>query len=223
MKILIAEDDPVTLEALAACIENEGFSALQATNGRQAIQLWREKNPDLVCLDIMMPELSGYDVCRRIRKSDREIPILFLSAKNQEIDIVAGLEIGADDFIRKPFTRREVMARIKANLRRVHPEESSHTFKLQELIVHPEALIAKRGDQVIELSPRELTMLQLLKKNEGYPVTRDAFLDACWGTDYFPDSRTLDQHISVLRKKIELDSANPNIIQTVRGVGYRYG
>lgn len=223
MKILVAEDDPVTLEALAACIENEGFSALQATNGRQAIQLWRDKTPDLVCLDIMMPELSGYDVCRRIRESDRDIPILFLSAKNQEIDIVAGLEIGADDFIRKPFTRREVMARIKANLRRAHPEESNNTFILQDLIVHPEAFHAKRGDQVIDLSPRELTMLQLLKKNEGYPVTRDAFLDACWGTDYFPDSRTLDQHISVLRKKIELDSANPNIIQTVRGVGYRYG
>ena len=223
MTILLAEDDPVTLEALAACIESEGFSTLQAANGRQAIELWRDKNPDLICLDIMMPELSGYDVCRRIRKSDREIPILFLSAKNQEIDIVAGLEIGADDFIRKPFTRREVMARIRAILRRVHPEQNNSSFNLNELCIQPKALLAKRGEEIIELSPREVAMLKLLKKNEGYPVTRDAFLDACWGTDYFPDSRTLDQHISVLRKKIELDSAYPTLIKTVRGVGYRFG
>jgi len=223
MNILLAEDDPVTLEALATCIESEGFSTLQATNGREAIELWRDKSPDLVCLDIMMPEFSGYDVCRRIRQSDREIPILFLSAKNQEIDIVAGLEIGADDFIRKPFTRREVMARIKAILRRVYSKETGNSFYLKELCIQPEALFAKRGEDVIDLSPREVAMLQLLKANEGYPVTRDAFLDTCWGEDYFPDSRTLDQHISTLRKKIELDPTCPDLIKTVRSVGYRFG
>ncbi len=105
MKILIAEDDPVTLEALATCIESEGFTTLRAADGRQAVSLWREGKPDLVCLDIMMPEIDGYEVCRRIRKSDGQIPILFLSAKNQDIDVVAGLDLGADDFIRKPFTR----------------------------------------------------------------------------------------------------------------------
>jgi len=222
MKILLAEDDPVTLEALSACIESEGFTALQATNGHQAIELWRDKKPDLICLDIMMPEMSGYDVCRRIRKSDESIPILFLSAKNQEVDIVTGLEIGADDFIRKPFTRREVMARIRAILRRVCPGETN-SFKLKDLSVFPKTLIAKREEEIIDLSPREVKMLELLKKNEGSPVTRDAFLDSCWGTDYFPDSRTLDQHISVLRKKIELNPAHPSIIKTVRSIGYRFG
>lgn len=222
MTILLAEDDPITLEALSACIESEGFSTLQATDGRQAIELWRNNQPDLVCLDIMMPELSGYDVCRRIRKSNRDIPILFLSAKNQEIDIVAGLEIGADDFIRKPFTRREVMARIRAVLRRTQPQKSNSTFSLGELTVCPDTLSAKHGQKSIDLTPREVAILKLLKENEGHPVTRDAFLDTCWGTDYFPDSRTLDQHISVLRKKIEANPSHPSIVRTVRSVGYRF-
>ena len=222
MTILLAEDDPITLEALSTCIESEGFSTLLATNGQQAIELWLQNTPDLICLDIMMPHLSGYDVCRRIRKSDRNIPILFLSAKNQEIDIVAGLEIGADDFIRKPFTRREVMARIRAILRRTRPKETNNDFHLGELQVRPDTLLAQRGETTINLSPREVSILQLLKKNEGKAITRDAFLDACWGTDYFPDSRTLDQHISVLRKKIEIEPASPVIIKTVRGIGYRH-
>ena len=222
MTILLAEDDPITLEALSTCIESEGFSTLLATNGQQAIELWHQNTPDLICLDIMMPHLSGYDVCRRIRKSDRNIPILFLSAKNQEIDIVAGLEIGADDFIRKPFTRREVIARIRAILRRTRPEETNNDFHLGDLQVRPDMLLAQREGTTIDLSPREVSILQLLKKNEGKAITRDAFLDACWGTDYFPDSRTLDQHISVLRKKIEIEPASPVIIKTVRGIGYRH-
>ncbi|MGJ8724637.1 MAG: response regulator transcription factor [Roseibacillus sp.] len=221
MTILLAEDDPITLESLAACLEEEGFSTLQAADGRQAIELWREHQPDLICLDIMMPELSGYDVCRRIRSSDREIPILFLSAKNQEIDIVAGLDIGADDFIRKPFTRREVMARIRANLRRSQPSSCVKNFRIHDLTVFPDKLLAKRQQDTIELTPREVKMLQLLARNEGKPVSRDVFLDTCWGQDYFPDSRTLDQHIATLRKKVEIDSTNPTLIQTVRGIGYR--
>lgn len=221
MTILLAEDAPITLKALAACIESECFDTLQAADGQQAIELWREHQPDMVCLDIMMPQLSGYEVCSRIRKADKEVPILFLSAKNQEIDIVAGLDIGADDFIRKPFTRREVMARIRAILRRAHPSNNDESFPLQDLQVFPARLIAKRKNETIELTPREVKMLRLLHQNRGNPVTRDAFLDTCWGHDYFPDSRTLDQHIATLRKKIEIDSAHPTLIQTVRGVGYR--
>ena len=221
MTILLAEDDPITLEALATCLQKEGFATLQASDGRQAVTLWRDHKPDLVCLDIMMPELSGYDVCRRIRSSDREIPILFLSAKNQEIDIVAGLDIGADDFIRKPFTRREVMARIRANLRRAHPSSCDESFPIHDLTVFPDKLLAQRQQTTIELTPREVQMLQLLAKNEGKPVSRDVFLDTCWGQDYFPDSRTLDQHIATLRKKVEIDSTHPTLIQTVRGIGYR--
>jgi DNA-binding response OmpR family regulator len=222
MTILIAEDDPLTLDALATCIESEGFTALRAPDGKQAIDLWRSEKPDLLCLDIMMPHIDGYEVCRRVRASDRTIPILFLSAKNQEIDVVVGLDLGADDFIRKPFTRREVMARIRAALRRRAPEGESEHFRLADLTVHPGSLLAKRDGKSIDLTPREVSMLRLLHEHRGEPVSRDAFLDTCWGIDYFPDSRTLDQHILLLRKKIEADPAEPQIIRTVRAVGYRF-
>jgi DNA-binding response OmpR family regulator len=221
MKILIAEDDPLTLDALAACIESEGFTVLRASDGREAVELWRSGRPDLLCLDIMMPHVDGYEVCRRVRASDRTVPILFLSAKNQEVDVVVGLDLGADDFIRKPFTRSEVMARIRAALRRSAPRETGDSFLLGDLIVRPRALLAERENQCIELTPREVSMLCLLNVHKGEAVSRDAFLDTCWGLDYFPDSRTLDQHILLLRKKIEKDPANPAIIQTVRAVGYR--
>ncbi|MBK1834461.1 response regulator transcription factor [Roseibacillus ishigakijimensis] len=221
MTILLADDDPLTLEALSACMESEGFRTLQAADGRQALQRWREEKPDLACLDIMMPGLSGYEVCRRIRQSDRELPILFLSAKNQEIDIVAGLDLGADDFVRKPFTRREVMARIRAILRRSRPDSARESYLLGDLEVQPKALLARRGEQIIELTAREVSILTLLHQHRGEAVTRDALLDTCWGQDYFPDSRTLDQHIHQLRKKIEPDSAHPTLIETVRAVGYR--
>lgn len=223
MTILIAEDDPLTLEALATCVESEGFKTLQASNGQGAIELWRSGKPDLLCLDIMMPGIDGYEVCRRVRGSDRDVPILFLSAKNQEADVVVGLDLGADDFIRKPFTRVEVMARIRAALRRSAPRETGADFVMGNLTVRPRSLIAERAGKTIELTPREVSMLRLLLDHRGEPVSRDAFLDTCWGIDYFPDSRTLDQHIFLLRKKIERDPANPEMIQSVRAVGYRYG
>ena len=221
MTILIAEDDPLTLDALAACIESEGYTALRAADGQQALNLWRSEKPDLLCLDIMMPGVDGYEVCRRVRSSDRKIPILFLSAKNQEIDVVVGLDLGADDFIRKPFTRSEVMARIRSALRRSAPRDGTDHFTLGDLTIKPRSMLAERGGKAIELTPREVSMLRLLHDHRGEPVSRDAFLDACWGMDYFPDSRTLDQHIFLLRKKIEPDPANPVIIQTVRSIGYR--
>jgi DNA-binding response OmpR family regulator len=223
MKILIAEDDPLTLDALATCIESEGFTVLRAADGREAVELWRSGKPDLLCLDIMMPHVDGYEVCRRVRASDRTLPILFLSAKNQENDVVVGLDLGADDFIRKPYTRSEVMARIRAALRRSAPREAGDSFHLGDLTVRPRALLAERGDRSIELTPREVSMLSLLHAHQGEAVSRDAFLDTCWGLDYFPDSRTLDQHVLLLRKKIEKDPANPAIIQTVRAIGYRLG
>ena len=170
----------------------------------------------------MMPGVDGYEVCRRVRASDREIPILFLSAKSQEIDIVVGLDLGADDFIRKPFTRSEVMARIRAALRRGAPKDASDHFTLDDLTVRPRALVAERAGKTIELTPREVSMLRLLHDHRGEAVSRDAFLDTCWGVDYFPDSRTLDQHIFLLRKKVEADRANPTLIQSVRAIGYRY-
>lgn len=221
MTILIAEDDPITLDALATCMESEGFTTLRAEDGRSAIEQWRSGKPDLLCLDIMMPAVDGYEVCRRVRASDQRIPILFLSAKNEEIDVVVGLDLGADDFIRKPFTRGEVMARVRSALRRVAPTENDDCFLIGDLSVRPRALVAARDGRNIDLTPREVSMLKLLHEHKGRPVSRDTFLDVCWGIDYFPDSRTLDQHVFLLRKKIEIDPANPVLIETVRAIGYR--
>jgi DNA-binding response OmpR family regulator len=224
MKILLAEDDPLTLEALAACLGEEGFHTLSAVDGKQALDLWKEHRPQLLCLDIMMPEIDGFEVCRRVRSSDPAVPILFLSAKNEEIDVVAGLGLGADDFIRKPFTRAEVIARIRAALRRAQPVNGKgRRFTMGDLAVYPDALMAERAGKGIELTRREVSMLELLHRNTGMPVSRDAFLDECWGLEYFPDSRTLDQHVLMLRKKVEFDPSKPEIIATVRGTGYRYG
>lgn len=224
MTLLIAEDDPLTLEALATCIQAEGFHTLAAANGRDALELWSAHRPQLLCLDIMMPEVNGFEVCRRIRSDDANVPILFLSAKNEESDVVAGLGLGADDFIRKPFTRSEVIARIRAALRRAYPTAapSASILRMGDLTVHPGALMAQREGRSIELTPREVSMLELLHRHAGLPVTRDAFLDVCWGLDYFPDSRTLDQHVLMLRKKVEVSPSHPVIIETVRGIGYRY-
>lgn len=227
MKILIAEDDPVTLESIDACLSSEGFSTLLAKTGKQAMQIWEQENPDLVCLDIMMPEADGYEVCRHIRASDKTLPILFLSAKNEEIDVVVGLELGADDFIRKPFGKHELLARIRSALRR--SETSSHdqtpnSFCIaEELTVYPAQLRATRSSDgaEIELSPREISILSFLHQHRGEAVHRDSLLNHCWGIDYYPESRTLDQHIVKLRKHIELDPTKPTLIETVRSVGYR--
>ena len=223
MTILLAEDDPLTREALTACIEDEGFQTLAAENGRQALELWALHRPELLCLDIMMPEIDGFEVCRQVRAKDSTVPILFLSAKNEEVDVVVGLNLGADDFIRKPFTRAEVIARIRAALRRAHPVNGQgKRFRMGDLIVHPDVLMAERDNKEIELTRREVSMLELLHRNAGKPVSRDTFLDVCWGLDYFPDSRTLDQHVLMLRKKVEADPSQPTLIATVRGTGYRF-
>ena len=223
MTILIAEDDPLTRDALAACLEQDGFEAVAVADGRQAMEAWARHRPQLLCLDIMMPEMDGFEVCRRIRQKDSRVPILFLSAKNEESDVIAGLGIGADDFIRKPFTRGEVTARIHAALRRCGVDEKrDDSFVMQDLIVRPSRLMAERNGTKIDLTRREVRMLALLHRQSGLPVSRDAFLDECWGMEYFPDSRTLDQHVLNLRKKVEKDPAHPVIVGTVRGVGYRF-
>ncbi|MDB6076816.1 MAG: DNA-binding response regulator [Akkermansiaceae bacterium] len=223
MTILLAEDNPITREALAAVIQDEGYRTLLAADGREALELWRVHRPQLLCLDIMMPGMDGFEVCRRVRAIDARVPILFLSAKSEESDVVVGLGLGADDFIRKPFTALEVVARVRAALRRAGPaEEGEIIFAMADLLVRPAALAAERDGASISLTPREVAMLALLHRHPGLPVSRDRFLDECWGVEYFPDSRTLDQHILMLRKKIEADPVRPRIIETVRGVGYRF-
>lgn len=227
MKILIAEDDPVTLDSIEMCLSDEGFATVTATDGSAAVESWKTESPDLVCLDIMMPGIDGYEVCRTIRNTDKHLPILFLSAKNEEIDVVVGLEIGADDFIRKPFGKHELIARIRSALRRVELTGSDHHSSSitiggrLELFPRQLRAVDHSRDIEINLSPREISILQLLHKCRGDAVHRDQILDQCWGLDYYPESRTLDQHIVNLRKKIEPDPANPTLVETVRGVGYR--
>lgn len=224
MKLLVADDDPLTLEAVCTCLRDDGFTCLSASHGAEALELWQQHRPELLCLDIMMPRMDGYEVCRRIRAMDPSVPILFLSAKNEEIDVVVGLELGADDFIRKPFGKHELIARVRAALRRrvARGSGSAGSFTMNDLTIWPDELRATRGDRGIELTPREVSILRLLHEERGKPVHRDAFLDRCWGLDYFPESRTLDQHIAQLRRKVEPDPLAPILIETVRGVGYRY-
>ena len=223
MKILLADDDPITLDALHSCVESEGFATLLACDGREALALWERHRPDLLCLDIMMPHIDGYEVCRRVRASDLQVPVLFLSAKSEEIDVVVGLQLGADDFIRKPFGKHELLARIRVALRRtVARTGPCRSFAMHDLIVYRRELRAERNGRSIDLSPREAAILELLHEQAGAVVDRDTLLNRCWGIDYFPESRTLDQHIAKLRKRIEADPATPTIIETVRGVGYRY-
>ena len=226
MTILIAEDDPLTRRGLVEVFTNEGWKTITAADGDEALNAFRQAQPDAVCLDIMMPKRNGYDVCREIRKIDPLVPLLFLSAKSEEIDTVLGLELGADDFIVKPFGIQALLARVRAVTRRCYQRnnqtDKAAEFLMDDLKIIPIELRAWRGETSIDLSLRDLKILTMPHRERGKAVTRDQLFDECWGLDYFPSSRSLDQHISQLRKRIELDPAKPNIIRTVHGVGYRF-
>jgi len=230
MKVLVAEDDRNIREGLVEILQNEGYAVVGAADGKQALDLWRRERPDFVCLDIMMPEMNGYDVCREIRRDDQAVPIIFISAKSEELDRVVGRELGADDFIQKPFGVKEVVARIRAVSRRCLAARQSRgeagagaaEFTMADLVVLPAELRARRGDEVIDLSLRDVKILTLLYERRGEVVDRDTMFDLCWGMDYLPSSRSLDQHISKLRKRIERDVKEPRIIKTVHGAGYRF-
>ena len=226
MKVLIAEDDPHTRAGLSEILEAEGYQVVSTANGKDALTTFRKESPDFVCLDIMMPGMSGYDVCREIRRSDSSVPVIFISAKSEEIDTVVGLELGADDFIVKPFGVKEVVARIRAVTRRRFSSTTTaslpSSFRLCDLEVFPSELRARRGGKTIELSLRDVKILTLLHENRGVVISRDTFFNKCWGLEHMPNSRTLDQHIAQLRKRIEIDAKNPLIVRTVHGVGYRY-
>ncbi|MFC1671684.1 response regulator transcription factor [Planctomycetota bacterium] len=226
MKVLVAEDDEHTRSGLIEILDGEGYDTLTATDGEEAVALFEQESPDFVCLDIMMPGMDGYEVCRRIRGTSASVPIIFISAKSEEIDKVVGLELGADDFIVKPFGVKEVVARIRAVTRRCmatqQDTETPISFTVGDLEVFPCELRAKRGGDTIDLSLRDISMLDLFCQNKGKVLDRTAIFNRCWGANYLPNSRTLDQHISQLRKRIEVDPKNPVIIRTVRGAGYRY-
>ncbi len=220
MKVLVAEDDDRTREAVAAVLAGDGHEVLVAEDGVRARRLWDRERPQMVLLDIMMPELSGYDVCRHIRRSDKKVPVLFLSAKSEEIDVVVGLELGADDFVRKPFGKSELLARVHAAARRSGLTDEPEVIELGRWRVFPRRLVAE-GETTQDLTVREVKMLTLLASRRGEVVMRDEILNVCWGMEYFPESRTLDQHVLNLRKKLAADPARPQWIETVRGAGYR--
>ncbi len=225
MKILIAEDDQFTREGLTDILEAEGFSVTAAEDGEAAVTLFSRERPDMVLLDIMMPGKNGYEVCRLIRRENEVVPVIFLSAKSEEIDKVLGLELGADDYISKPFGVREVVARINAVARRalMVPGQVEQTpFPIGDLEVKPAELKAVRKEVPIALSSKDIKILALFAENRGKVLDRDTIYNAGWGVSHIPNSRTLDQHISQLRKKIEIDPKNPRIIVTVHTAGYRY-
>lgn len=226
MNILIAEDDSRTREGLRLALVRAGHRVTTAPDGKQALEMFVDEEPDIVCLDIMMPKLSGYDVCRAIRRANKRVPVLFLSAKSEEVDRVLGLELGADDFLSKPFGVPELLARIAAIVRRCSwlTESPSNTqpFEMHDLRIVPVELRAYRGTKIIKLMARDVKVLRLFYERQGQVVDRDTLCDDAWGVDYFPNSRALDQHISQLRRKIEEDPIQPKIITTVRGAGYRF-
>ena len=224
MKVLVAEDDANTRAGLVEILEMEGYDVVAAANGADALAQFHGENPDFVCLDVMMPQKDGYDVCREIRKHNSRVPVIFISAKSEEVDKVIGLELGADDFIMKPFGVKEVVARIRAITRRcfANSAQQDDRFRIGDLDVRPQELRALRGETVIDLSLRDIKILQFLADNPGKALTRTMIYHHAWGPGSVANSRCLDQHIAQLRKRVEKDSRNPAIIRTVHGVGYRW-
>lgn len=225
MIVLIAEDDRPMREGLEEVLSREGFRVVAAEDGQEALELYRQSPPDFVVLDIMMPRMSGYDVCKAIRSQDGVTPVIFLSAKSEEIDKVLGLELGADDYLMKPFGTRELVARIRAVARRALAHAAparTQRFVMGDLTIEPGDLRARRDNACFELSVREVDILRAFFDHRGKALNRDDLYSLVWGIDHYPNSRTLDQHISKLRKKVEVDPKSPRIIRTVHGVGYRY-
>lgn len=223
--LLVVEDDAHIRLGLCDALRAEGYEVSECSNGAQALPLVRQRHPDLLVLDIMLPGKSGYDLCRELRAAKNRVPILMLSAKGQEIDKVVGLELGADDYVTKPFSLRELLARVHALLRRAEPASSASdlpdTISFGHVRVDSRALRGKRGKELFELSPRELKVLGLLFRERGNAVSRETILNEVWGIEYYGTTRTLDQLIVKLRQKIEDKPGEPRHLLTVHGLGYR--
>jgi DNA-binding response OmpR family regulator len=227
-KVLIVEDDPAIREALREAISADGHEPVLATDGRQAVQLFGSAAFDLVLLDLMLPGISGYDVCRKIRETNRTVPILMLTAKGEEIDKVLGLELGADDYVTKPFGLREILARIHAAFRRQEltappaaaKTPAADTFTFGPTTIDRRRFVALVGKATNELTARELHLLEVFHRCRGEVLSRDQLLNEVWGISYQGTTRTLDQHVAQVRKKI--GDADARLIKTVHGVGYQY-
>ena len=230
-RILIAEDDAAIRQGLLDLLESEGYAVLPAADGLQALRLAAQEKVDLYVLDVMMPGRNGYDVCRELRREDQRTPVLFLTAKGEEIDKVVGLKLGADDYMAKPFGVHELLARVEALLRRARRSDNAGeaaavplpaVFRFGDAEIDRRKFTATNQAGVAALTARELKLIEAFASRPGEVLTRDALLNAVWGVDYFGTTRTLDQHVAQLRKKIERDVETPTTIVTVHGVGYRY-
>ena len=224
-KILIVEDDPNLLDTVKYNLAKESYHVITALDGAQALETARREKPDLIILDIMLPKLSGFEVCRILRK-EMTIPILMLTAKTEEVDKIVGLEIGADDYMTKPFSMRELLARVRAMLRRADISRLEQADEQESLQIGDLSIdigrhqVFCRGSQ-LTLTAKEYDLLVFLARNKGFVFSREQLLDKVWGYDYAGDTRTVDVHIRWLRQKIETDPAHPRKLITVRGAGYR--
>lgn len=223
-KIVVVDDEKPIADILQFNLEKEGYDVLTANDGDEALELILKEVPDLVLLDIMLPGKDGMEICREVRKS-YDMPIIMLTAKDDEIDKVLGLELGADDYVTKPFSTRELIARVKANLRRKVPvddtkEVDENTIKLREIEINLDAYSVKKNGTEVDLTQREFELLIYLAKHPSQVMTREHLLETVWGYDYFGDVRTVDVTVRRLREKIETDSSHPEYIMTRRGVGY---
>ena len=225
--VFVVEDEESFIEALEIGLKREGFKVHVARDGAEALSMFDGVKPDIVLLDVMLPKLSGTDVCRELRKKS-QVPINMVSAKGSEIDTVVGLEVGADDYIVKPYRLRELVARIRAALRRssLTPAEIDEvgfgTVRIGDISIDPEQHVVTVRGTVTKLPLKEFELLYVLIANAGRVMTRETLIDRVWGTDYYGDTKTLDVHIKRLRSKIEADPANPSQVVTIRGLGYKY-
>ncbi len=224
-KILVVEDEAAILTGLLDLLQGEGFQVFSARDGQEALCRYEQQKPDLILLDIMVPGKSGYEVCREIRKKDSLVPILMLTAKGQEVDKVVGLELGADDYIVKPFGVKELISRIRAALRRARAKplkENNNPIIFGDVYIDPKTLRGKKGKKEFPVTEREIHLLKLFFSRDGEVIDRFTLLDQVWGVSYEGTTRTLDQHIAKLRQKIENNPAHPKYILTVHTVGYQF-
>ncbi|TYQ14716.1 UNVERIFIED_CONTAM: two-component system response regulator VicR [Acetivibrio alkalicellulosi] len=223
-KILIVDDEKNIVDILRFNLTKEGFSTLEANDGEHAVQVALDEKPDLILLDIMLPKMDGFTVCRKLRETI-STPIIMLTAKEEEVDKVLGLELGADDYITKPFSTRELMARVKANLRRIasnDKDKAQKVIKFGELEIDIDRYEVKRNSKVIELTLREFELVKFLAIQQGQIFSRENLLEKVWGYEYYGDVRTVDVTVRRVREKIEKDPSNPSYIMTKRGVGYYF-
>jgi len=221
-RILIVDDEPEMVRGLEDNLRFEGYQTLSAADGRRGLALALTEAPDLLLLDIMMPGMSGWDVCRELRQKGLDIPVIMLTARGEEVDRVLGLELGADDYVTKPFSLRELLARIRAVLRRPGPRQKFVVFAFGDVRLHLRARQAFKAGKEVRLTRKEFELLRYLVEHRGEVVTRDRLLDEVWGYDQYPTTRTVDTHILRLRQKFETDPEHPAYIVTAHGQGYRF-